>query len=100
MISTLLAFGANINACSFDGYNVLHHCVSIGQFEAVHLLLNYECNIELTDPKGWTALHYAAKFDHAEIAMLLLRRGLDPCIKKILGAVPHFTRQLTSASKE
>ncbi|GAB5593481.1 hypothetical protein Unana1_08381, partial [Umbelopsis nana] len=80
IIMFLIAEGADIQARTHDGATALHYYASIGQVDAIHLLLNYGCSIVSTDHTEHTALHYAARNNQAEAVKFLLDNGVDPYI--------------------
>jgi len=45
--------------------------------DAVNLLLNKGANVNSQDKKGWTALHYAASYQHIRTVKLLLRNSAN-----------------------
>ncbi|RDH31146.1 ankyrin repeat-containing domain protein [Aspergillus welwitschiae] len=47
------------------------------QKKVVELLLEANCDPNLKDERGWTALHYAARNNHCEVIKLLLAKGAD-----------------------
>lgn len=57
--------------------NGLHFYASIGDEDALRLLLNNGANIEAEDEYGKTALHVSAGSGHLEIIKLLLDRGAE-----------------------
>lgn len=57
---------------------ILHHYLKSEQLDAPHLLINCGCEIETLGSSGTTALHKAAKKNHANAVIILLDRGIDP----------------------
>jgi uncharacterized protein len=56
----------------------IFEAAAVGRADRVHELLMLEAGfVDLWSPDGFTALHLAAFFGHAEIATELLRRGAD-----------------------
>ena len=56
-----------------------------GYIQIAKCLLEHDCDINLVDNFGFTALHYAAACGHYKIVDLLLKMGADPSIKSIEG---------------
>ncbi|KAI9289159.1 hypothetical protein BC943DRAFT_349688 [Umbelopsis sp. AD052] len=60
-----------------QNHTALHYFASIGQVQALKILLNCGFDIHSTDSNHNTALHYAAKTDQCNVITLLLEQGLD-----------------------
>jgi hypothetical protein len=56
---------------------VLHHFASLGQIEAIRIMIHCGCNVHSTDNANNTALHYATENGHCEVAALLIEHGID-----------------------
>lgn len=56
---------------------VLYHAAKCGRCELVQLLLAHGASIEATDTFGWSPLHAACYFGHADIAKVLIEAGSD-----------------------
>jgi len=82
--------------------NRTRDAVSAGDVEAVRAILENETavtpvNVNAYDPKGLTALHYAALRDQREVAEYLLSRRADTEIVNNAGMVPlHFSSRVGS----
>lgn len=52
----------------------LHYAAAHGSVEIMKILLEYDdVELDVQDDKGWTALHYAARFNHNDCALFLLQ---------------------------
>ncbi|CAO3668469.1 unnamed protein product [Umbelopsis ramanniana] len=71
--------GANMEARNEKNRNIkiIHHFASLGQIEAIRIMIHCGCNVHSTDNADNTALHYAAKNGHCEVAALLIEHGID-----------------------
>ena len=70
--------GALETALAAEPELTIFEAAAVGKVERVHELLLLEAGfVDLWSPDGFTALHLAAFFGHAEIAAELLRRGAD-----------------------
>jgi ankyrin repeat protein len=87
LVSELLHRGACVEARNQQNRNltVLHYYVSLGQSEAICILLNCGCNIHSTDENDNTALHYSTRKGDCEVAELLLAQGVDINAKNCRG---------------
>ncbi|GMH35737.1 hypothetical protein BSKO_03605 [Bryopsis sp. KO-2023] len=68
----------------------LHHAVLVGNLDVVVECL-YKCStksVNKRDRDGFTALHFAALYDHREIVRLLLERGADADCADKMGRTP------------
>ncbi|MDF2529187.1 MAG: hypothetical protein K0Q57_67 [Gammaproteobacteria bacterium] len=89
-IKFLQSVGFGLNDCIFT-VSPLHWAAYHKNLEAVLLILEFEkgrAMINVQDPDGDTALHYAATAQHKGIADVLLKAGADPNIKNLKGEVP------------
>jgi ankyrin repeat protein len=69
----------------------IFEAAAVGRSDRVHELLLLEAGfVDLWSPDGFTALHLAAFFGHAEVARELLKRGADvsPVSRNALGVQP------------
>ncbi|NXG64566.1 ASB10 protein, partial [Hemiprocne comata] len=74
----LLAFGADPEAVSEDGYKPLHLCKSPDSLKCVQQLLQHEASVNSrTEEEGDTALHIAARHGLTRHVQLLLRCGAE-----------------------
>ncbi|KAL4226275.1 hypothetical protein ACF0H5_014259 [Mactra antiquata] len=53
------------------------HVASQGKPEIVKMLLDHNCDVNVRDNNGWTALHYAAYWCHLDVVKILLNNGCD-----------------------
>lgn len=53
--------------------------------DCVEILLEADANPDFIDPSGFTALHYAAQFNHPEVVRLLVEHGADVSIPDASG---------------
>lgn len=60
-----------------EEWTLLTLACSQGDFEVVRLLLDFEVNVNLKNPKGLTPLHYACQNKDLEMIKLLLERNGD-----------------------
>mmetsp|Transcript_19014 Transcript_19014/g.19004 ORF Transcript_19014/g.19004 Transcript_19014/m.19004 type:complete len:331 (+) Transcript_19014:236-1228(+) len=87
MFLHLLALGANPNGS--QGKNIpppLVIAASMNYTEAVHALVNANCNINLPDKDGCTALEVASEFDFRDLFEFLLERRATVNGRTILAA--------------
>ncbi|XP_076646113.1 ankyrin repeat domain-containing protein 40 [Halictus rubicundus] len=69
----------------------LREAASVGDADAVQELLNLGADVNARyNDNGWTALHWACKYDYEDIVALLLKNGADKNIKSYFGAVPKY----------
>ena len=74
-----------IDSVSIDGDSLLHRVCTLGDFEAVSLLIQGGVNVNLQGDMGSTPLHNAVEHLDLKIAELLLESGADPYIKNEFG---------------
>lgn len=73
------------------GYRPIHLAASIGNLEALRLLIDYGVDVNAQTENGTTALHYAANHGDVLVTSLLLANEADPDIADSRGFVPlHF----------
>jgi ankyrin repeat protein len=60
------------------GQAPLHGAAFKGDLQVATLLLDHGAQVDAAGPNGKTALMFAAMFNRADIARLLLARGADP----------------------
>lgn len=53
----------------------LHYAAAHGSVEVIKILLEYDAELDLQDSKGWTALHYTARFNQKDCALYLLQEN-------------------------
>ncbi|KAM3914417.1 KN motif and ankyrin repeat domain-containing protein 4 isoform 1-T2 [Leptodactylus fuscus] len=72
MVKVLLECGADVNLAAEDGETALIIACQVGNLEIVRLLLSHpDCDVELTDKAGSSALSIVQDSAHSEIAELL-----------------------------
>mmetsp|Transcript_49885 Transcript_49885/g.125383 ORF Transcript_49885/g.125383 Transcript_49885/m.125383 type:complete len:884 (+) Transcript_49885:151-2802(+) len=72
--SLLLSEGkTDVNKAFSDGVTALHVAAEKNQADAITHLLEHGASIEAQDEKGFTPLHYAAKFDSGAAAAVLCK---------------------------
>ncbi|KAI7865133.1 hypothetical protein BDF14DRAFT_1827454 [Spinellus fusiger] len=71
-----LAKGANVDYKNPDSglQTALHTSVQQGNEVMVEFLLQWSSNVNYTDEKGWTTLHYAATSNNVRLVLALLKR--------------------------
>ncbi len=70
----------NIDATSNYGTPLMAATIKNNK-ELVTLLLKKDVNVNISDPNGTTALHYAVIFNFEEIAVLLIKAQADTTLK-------------------
>ena len=71
-------YNMDLNATENDNkLNALHLATISGMDNSVIFLLSLGVNPNIQDKKGYTALHYAVKYNHIRIIKKLLQRGAD-----------------------
>ncbi|UMM38265.1 hypothetical protein L5515_009757 [Caenorhabditis briggsae] len=79
-----------------DGMTALHIAVAARNYEAVQLLIELECSVDLVDNEQRTPLHYAAEHGYPEIVKFLLRQGARNSTRDNIGATPaHYAAQFS-----
>ncbi|CAI2352450.1 unnamed protein product [Caenorhabditis sp. 36 PRJEB53466] len=79
-----------------DGMTALHIAVAARNLDAVKLLIELECSIDLVDNEQRTPLHYAAEHGYPEIVEYLLSEGARNSTRDHIGATPaHYAAQFT-----
>ncbi len=77
----LIEAGATIPAAPVSDLAPLVHTVYGGDLQSVRLVLATKPDLGARDKDGWSALELAAYNNHPQIAMELLRAGIDPALK-------------------
>uniref|UniRef100_A0A1I7U4F5 ANK_REP_REGION domain-containing protein n=1 Tax=Caenorhabditis tropicalis TaxID=1561998 RepID=A0A1I7U4F5_9PELO len=79
-----------------DGMTALHIAVAARNLDAVRLLIDLECSVDLVDNEQRTPLHYAAEHGYPEIVAYLLSQGARNSTRDIIGATPaHYAAQFS-----
>jgi ankyrin repeat protein len=71
----LVALGADVNNLDAEGSALLHIAVDNGNADIVKLLIEHKANVKAKDQYGLTALVYALKGQHTEIAQMIKDAG-------------------------
>ncbi len=81
LVAKLIKEGANVNATDHHGSPFLHSVITAGNLDILKLFIDAKVNIEATNAKGMTALHWTAFFgnfpDTPSMAVLLIRSGAN-----------------------
>lgn len=64
----------------YDNRTPLQHAAARGSLSRMQMLLEHGAQIDTANPMGFTALHYAAYYGHAECVKFLLDNGADPML--------------------
>ena len=78
LVECLLKLGANPNAISQTGYNLLTVAIQYRNTNVVPLLLKYKADPHMFDNKKRSAIHYGALVGQQEVVDLLLKAGVSP----------------------
>lgn len=79
-----------------DGLTALHIAVAARHLEAVQLLIELGCSIDLVDNEQRTPLHYAAEHGYPEIVSFLIAHGARNSTRDHIGATPaHYAAQFS-----
>jgi|AGTN01.2.fsa_nt_gi Ankyrin repeat. len=81
----------DINKKSRFGISLLHASIAGQKHDIVDYILQNDANINITDYKGRTALHYISYFPNIDITKKLLEKGADINIKDIYGSNAFLT---------
>ena len=78
LVQLLLDRGANINTCSWLGYNPLHLATAKGSLAMTNFLLGSDADVNARlSPSSSTALHLATKNGYSAILQALLEHGAN-----------------------
>nr|XP_053654808.1 E3 ubiquitin-protein ligase mib1-like [Cherax quadricarinatus] len=81
--------GVDLNSRNDQGQTPLHYAALINHTGIMELLLHDErCDHNAEDNDHNTAFHYAARAEGVEAAQCLLKFGLNPDVKNVLGQTP------------
>lgn len=79
-----------------DGMTALHIAVAARNLDAVRLLIELGCSVDLVDTEQRTPLHYAAEHGYPEIVQYLLSKGARNSTRDNIGATPaHYAAQFS-----
>ena len=68
---------ADVNACSIDGDNALHHVVRWGDISAAKALIDVGIEVNKSGDLGYTPLHVACMQGDSEMVKLLIASGAN-----------------------
>lgn len=89
VVALLLEKGADPSAPLPNGSTPLMLAAERGRLEVARLLLAREASlVKAQDGRGWTALHFAAMKNHAEMVELLVEKGADVNARSHGGGTP------------
>ena len=74
-------YNMDLEATENNKLNALHLATISGMDNSVIFLLSLGINPNIQDKKGYTALHYAVKYNHTRIAKKLLQNGANKNIE-------------------
>ncbi len=80
-----------------DGYTLLHHVVTMRNYEIADFLIYNGVDVNIRDKKGNTPLHLAAELNEKEIFQLLLEYGGDLSIKNNFQRTPEQIAKMNKA---
>ena len=67
---------------------MLHEAARLGRLEAARYLLEQGADKDKANNYGQTPLHWAAYFEHFEVAMLLMSKGAHLSVRTKAGQLP------------
>ena len=76
------------SGCAVPSLTSLHIAVSKGRIDIVHQLIKANCNIDIMDQYGFTALHYAVVKRNTDIILLLTASGACATSNSKEGSTP------------
>lgn len=71
----LLQYGADVNACNYDGAAAVHFAASDGNTYRLQILSEFNANLAISSTAG-NPLHWAAGRGHADAVQYLIDKGL------------------------
>lgn len=85
VVSTLLAYGADIKSRNYYLWTPLDCAAAYGQIKCAKILLDANADIDPMDKNKTTPLHLAARYGHERTAKLLIERGASVTQANTLG---------------
>ncbi|MBI4908462.1 MAG: ankyrin repeat domain-containing protein [Acidobacteria bacterium] len=82
--------GGSINEARDEGKPLLNQMIRWGQLDQASWLLSMGADPNITDDRGWTALHQAAARGNARIIKALFDAGADRERKTVDGELPYL----------
>ena len=76
-IEFVLREGVKGDELDIYGISILHKACRDNRLDLVEILLSGDCNINATDRRGYTPLHYAVESKNFELVSTLIRYGSD-----------------------
>ena len=89
-LASLLEDPHRINELDPDGRTPLMAAAIDSNLKAVELLLAAQAEVDLQDPAGWSALHFAAQEKSRAVCVALLDAGARHEVRNSRGATPLF----------
>jgi uncharacterized protein len=83
-----MACETSVDAMDFPDWYTIATAASLNKMDDVRTMLRQNANPDTTDPKGRTALSYAAGFGDVAIVKLLIENGARPDTRDQLGSTP------------
>lgn len=71
----------NLVSDSQEDFNALMYAAYHNHVTVASVLLEHNCDMNITDHRGWSALHWSADRDHFDIVKLLVERGCEINLK-------------------
>lgn len=96
----LLDFGADVMAADYLGNNSLHKSSLRGELDFVLMILKYQNHLDIAGSDGFTALNYAASFQHWDVVEVLLAAGACPDIPDEYGITASKRIAMTYAPSD
>ncbi len=79
VFKALQAHGAQLGQTDIDGYSILHLATQGGKTEIIQYILDtYDIDVNSKSADGFTPLHGAVQYNHADAVEMLLQAGADP----------------------
>lgn len=81
----LLEAGSDPLAMDYIGNNSLHKSSLRGRVDFVLLLIKFQKDLDVLGSDGFTAINYAANFNHWDVVEVLLEAGANPDVPDWFG---------------